>query len=171
MLQTAPEADKHPGPIEFRLIKRDQLKIQEQKNRGENSHMKSHSHLCDETKGGIRIQTVSTQRGRGDYNRRRDTVMKLLHVPQYTQFIQTAHKRHRCKYHLDGKPKKKNTQMFRPCFSPSPPPVEVQFILQFIYIYIVSMHKRIARPNRNDRGAVVGSLFSFSSSFFFFFFF
>lgn len=119
--------------------------------------MKSHSHLCDETKEGYihrrgGVETVSTQRGR-------DTVMKLLHVPQYTHFIQTAHKRHRCKYQLDGKPKKKKTQMFRPCFSPSPPPVEVQFILQFIYTYIVSMHKRIARPNRNDRGAVVGSLF------------
>ena len=61
----------------------------------------------------------------------------------------------------------KKPQMFRPCFSPSPPPVEVQFILQFIYTYIVSMHKRIPRPNRNDRGAVVGSLFSFSSSFFY----
>lgn len=49
-----------------------------------------------------------------------------------------------------------------PCFSPSPPPVEVRFILQFIYTYIVSMHKGIAHPNLNDRGALVGSFFFFN---------
>lgn len=51
-----------------------------------------------------------------------------------------------------------NPVVFFPCFSPSPP-VEVQFILQFIYTYIVSMHKRIAHPNPNDRGAWLVLLF------------
>lgn len=49
-----------------------------------------------------------------------------------------------------------------PHFSPSPPPVEVRFILQFIYTYIVSMHKRITCPNLNDRGALVCSFFFFN---------
>ena len=91
-----------------------------------------------------------------------DTPMKLIHVQIYTYFIQ-IHKQHIKDTELKKDVKisrmETKTQLFLPCFSPSPPPVEVQFILQFIYTYIVSMHKRIAHPNPNDRGAAVGSLF------------
>lgn len=86
--------------------------------------------------------------------------MKLIHIQIHIFYtnIQTAHKRQsqkEWKYHLETK-----TQYFFSCFSPSPQPVEVQFILQFIYTYIVSMHKRIPHPTPNDRCDLVGCLFN-----------
>lgn len=89
--------------------------------------------------------------------------MKLIHIQIHIFYtnIQTTHKRQRVKKNVNTTWKPKPSCLF-PCFSPSPPPVEVQFILQFIYTYIVSMHKRIPHPTPNDRGDLVGFLFFFN---------
>lgn len=129
-----------------------------------NSHTKSHSHLCDETKGRYRYRRCGYYfNTKGGITAEGETHWWSWYTYKYTHFIQ-RHKRHVKDTELKNNVKiswvvNRNPVVCFPCFSPSPPPVEVHFILQFIYTYIVSMHKRIARPNLNDRGALVGSFF------------
>lgn len=131
-----------PSKIEFRL------KMLDMNNR----RQRDVTLTSNETnKGQIQIQTawkLFQHRGK-IYITQHDTLMRLVRAQIYTFHTRAqihTHRRHvevnRILINWMMMKPNPSCMFFSPFFSPSPPPLEVHFILQFIYIYIVFMHKK-----------------------------
>lgn len=115
------------------------------------THTQSHAHTCVMRRwvdtDTDNVETISTQRER--ITTRGKTHWWSWYTYKYTHFYtntQTAHKGAKKKVKISWVETK--TQLLFSLFLPLSSTCRgTEFILQFIYTYIVSMHKRIAHPN------------------------